>query len=371
MTPPEPQLFRSLPDARLSPRALAVSVSLHFIILTLVICVPLIFVQELSYYTIVDSKAPLLKPPLLLPELARRSPARPKPMVIYAPLVFSEPIVPQPRTEPKVSKKSEAPPPATKIAEAGPQAPKIAQVPTPVPAPLPKLGGFSESAPAENVSRKPRELQAGGFGIPDDTTREKSRRDGATVQGAFDATADTGSASAGSRKNRGTIAGTDFGNADSGSGSGGLRKNRGTIAGTDFGNNAATAGANGSSGAGNSRGSVRQGEFGDSLPVANVSQPRTQPAKPTLVAVEILSKPKPAYSTEARDLRLEGEVVLEVLFTASGDIRILRLIRGLGHGLDDAAVKAAEQIRFKPAESDGKPIDSQSVVQIIFRLTGG
>jgi TonB family protein len=67
-------------------------------------------------------------------------------------------------------------------------------------------------------------------------------------------------------------------------------------------------------------------------------------------------------------LRIEGEVVLEVVFEASGKLRILRVVQSLGHGLDEAAVHAAEQIRFKPAKRDGQPSDSTALVHIVFQL---
>ena len=47
---------------------------------------------------------------------------------------------------------------------------------------------------------------------------------------------------------------------------------------------------------------------------------------------------------------------------------MVKIVRGLGHGLDDSAVRAAEQIRFKPALKDGQPSDSTAVVHIIFQL---
>jgi TonB family protein len=84
--------------------------------------------------------------------------------------------------------------------------------------------------------------------------------------------------------------------------------------------------------------------------------------------VEILSKEKPIYTEEARAKRIEGEVLLEAVFEATGKIRVLRIVRGLGYGLDDAAIRAAEQIRFKPALKDGQPSDSTAVVHIIFQL---
>ena len=86
-------------------------------------------------------------------------------------------------------------------------------------------------------------------------------------------------------------------------------------------------------------------------------------------AIEILFKPKPRYTEEAETLRIQGTVVLEVEFTASNDVRVVRVIQRLGHGLDEAAVRAAEQIRFKPAHRQGVAVDSRVTVQIEFALT--
>jgi TonB family protein len=87
-----------------------------------------------------------------------------------------------------------------------------------------------------------------------------------------------------------------------------------------------------------------------------------------IVPAEILSKPTPIYTEEARAKRIEGEVLLQVILEASGKLRVLKIVHGLGHGLDDAAVHAAEQIRFKPALQDGQPSDSTVVLHIIFQL---
>lgn len=85
--------------------------------------------------------------------------------------------------------------------------------------------------------------------------------------------------------------------------------------------------------------------------------------------VEVLFKPTPKYTDEARAGRVQGEVVLHVEFGASGRVRVLRVVRGLGHGLDEMAARAAEQIKFKPATEDGRPVDFRANVQIVFRLT--
>jgi len=85
--------------------------------------------------------------------------------------------------------------------------------------------------------------------------------------------------------------------------------------------------------------------------------------------VEIVFKPTPEYTDEARSARIEGTVSLELEFTAAGDVRVLRVVRGLGHGLDEAAQRAALRIRFKPAQSDDRPVDSRATVHITFRLS--
>jgi TonB family protein len=92
-------------------------------------------------------------------------------------------------------------------------------------------------------------------------------------------------------------------------------------------------------------------------------------AKPIDLPVEIVFKPTPEYTDEARNARIEGTVSLELEFAAAGDVRVLRVVRGLGHGLDEEAQRAALRIRFKPAQSDGRPVDSRATVHITFRLS--
>jgi TonB family protein len=95
---------------------------------------------------------------------------------------------------------------------------------------------------------------------------------------------------------------------------------------------------------------------------------RVEVPEPLSTGIEILDKPRPAYSEEARRLRIEGEVVLQALFAASGEVRVQRLIRGLGHGLDQNAIEAAEHIRFRPAIRGGRPADLVATIQITFQL---
>ncbi len=85
-------------------------------------------------------------------------------------------------------------------------------------------------------------------------------------------------------------------------------------------------------------------------------------------SLQILSRPRPEYTAEARRLQIEGEALLEVMFSAAGQARVLRVIRGLGYGLDENAIAAAQSIRFRPAERSGAPVDFTAIVHIVFQL---
>jgi TonB family protein len=113
---------------------------------------------------------------------------------------------------------------------------------------------------------------------------------------------------------------------------------------------------------------VRPAAFGDVSFGAAKPAEKNPPRPAAITPVEILFKPRPEYTEEALRLRLEGEVVLEVRFTAAGAAEVLRLVRGLGHGLDEAAGRAARAIRFRPAMQSGQPVDTTALVHILFEL---
>jgi TonB family protein len=113
---------------------------------------------------------------------------------------------------------------------------------------------------------------------------------------------------------------------------------------------------------------TREGGFGDASVVAPSPLSAHTAADSATVPAEILEKPRPSYTAEARRLNIEGEVLLEVVFEASGETKVGRVIRGLGHGLDEAAMAATRQIHFRPALHDGVAIDSAAVVHVIFEL---
>jgi len=112
---------------------------------------------------------------------------------------------------------------------------------------------------------------------------------------------------------------------------------------------------------------LRSASFGAS-DVAPAQVARRQLSAVRNRQVEILYKPKPQYTDEARARQIEGEVVLDVLFSRAGDVRVLRVVRGLGLGLDQSAARAAQGIRFRPAEEDGVPVDAAAMIRIQFLL---
>ena len=147
-----------------------------------------------------------------------------------------------------------------------------------------------------------------------------------------------------------------------GNGTGGAKGVRGVVASTGFGGDVATVDPHGAAEPPFRRpASATMSRLRPRFNRARQSAAKITPA-------EILSKPTPIYTEEARSKKIEGEVLLEVVLEATGKIRVLKVVRGLGHGLDDAAVRAAEQIRFKPAMRDGQPSDSTAVLHIIFQI---
>jgi TonB family protein len=110
--------------------------------------------------------------------------------------------------------------------------------------------------------------------------------------------------------------------------------------------------------------------FGDASVSTTPSSPARIASAPSAfpTPVEILEKPRPLYSEEARRLRLEGEVLVEVLFPAAGPAYVLRVLKGLGHGLDENAMAAVQGIRFRPAKRAGQAVDSSAIVHIVFQI---
>ncbi len=147
-----------------------------------------------------------------------------------------------------------------------------------------------------------------------------------------------------------------------GNGTGGDKGARGAVASTGFGNGI----ANPPPGSGK-QGVVQNSGFADQT-VADAPKKKVASTDSGTAAVDILEKPRPEYTGEGRALKLEGDVVLDVVFLANGSMQVSHVVSGLGHGLDEAAVRAAQQIKFKPAKRDGEAVDFPARVRIEFRL---
>jgi TonB family protein len=148
-----------------------------------------------------------------------------------------------------------------------------------------------------------------------------------------------------------------------GNGTGGAKGIRGTVASTGFGNGVATPPPSGGK-----HGTVQSGGFSDATVADNTPKKKAAASDSPTSMVDILDKPRPQYTAEGRSLKLEGDVVLDMVFLANGTVQVNRVISGLGHGLDEAAVRAAQQMKFKPAKRDGQPVDFPARVRIEFRL---
>lgn len=84
---------------------------------------------------------------------------------------------------------------------------------------------------------------------------------------------------------------------------------------------------------------------------------------------ELIYQPLPPYTEEARKNRIEGAVLLEVIVRKDGTIDSPQIVRALGYGLDESAVKTVmTKWKFKPGTKDGQPVDVRALIEVYFRL---
>jgi TonB family protein len=88
----------------------------------------------------------------------------------------------------------------------------------------------------------------------------------------------------------------------------------------------------------------------------------------SVLAPRPLATPDPEYTEQAREARLQGMCVLELIVGADGRPRNIRVIRKLGMGLDEKAMIAVSQWTFAPATKQGTPVPVQISVQVSFKL---
>jgi len=300
-------------------------------------------VHDYHFIRLVDTPPAVNLEPAPVEEIPVTRTARietPSPDVLRLP-----PPVAQPKPRPVDA------PVAPTIEIAAPKAVALAPSAAVIPRQLVKTNIFSTGSSAvPTIAAAPKNVQTGGFGDPNGVAARDTNRNPVNVaqSGSFDLPTGAGS----------------------GNGTGGAKGARGVVASAGFGDGSATGDGSGKVTSTRGTGTVQKGDFGDAAAVSP-SQLRPKVADDSvtkMVPAEVISKPTPAYTPEARNLRVEGEVVLEVVFEASGKLRVLRVVQSLGHGLDEAAVRAAEQIRFKPAKRDGQPSDSTALIHIVFQL---
>jgi len=89
------------------------------------------------------------------------------------------------------------------------------------------------------------------------------------------------------------------------------------------------------------------------------------------VTLPIVTKEvRPEYTPEAKKAGIRGTVLLEVTVTVEGTVDDIQVVRSLDteYGLDDEAVKAARQWRFKPGTKDGKAVAVRVSLEMTFTL---
>jgi TonB family protein len=94
----------------------------------------------------------------------------------------------------------------------------------------------------------------------------------------------------------------------------------------------------------------------------------SRPFKPSEVTrkVVITATPEPGFTEEARRNGLHGVVRLRAVFTASGAVRVITVVKGLPDGLTEKAIAAARQIRFTPAQKDGRAVSQYVTLEYNF-----
>jgi TonB family protein len=88
-------------------------------------------------------------------------------------------------------------------------------------------------------------------------------------------------------------------------------------------------------------------------------------------AVKVVSKPKPEYTAEARQMHIEGVVTIHIRVSTSGSVEVIGVTKPLGYGLDDSAKRAIMATKFEPAtDASGNPITWEGNVNVTFQLAG-
>jgi TonB family protein len=109
---------------------------------------------------------------------------------------------------------------------------------------------------------------------------------------------------------------------------------------------------------------------GHTFKVALFPDIRTSPYRvgPTVSSPVLIHKTEPEYTEAARTAKLQGTVSLYVEISPEGSATHMRVIRGLGMGLDEKALESVAKWQFRPGMKDGQPVTVQAQIEVNFRL---
>jgi TonB family protein len=350
-TKPVAARLELLPEGKPRWNRIGLSAIVQIILISFVLLVPLLYPERIKtvlHMDIVQLAQPTIEIPVAPPPpkiKPRPTPPAPKPEVVepiklnpQQPHIFVTQKVVQPKTE-KLDAKAPELTPVLQAANINTDTNQPKRPRDEV-----KLNNLNTgSAAPATVVAPVNKVQTGGFGDPNG------------VPGNGDPKKSTNINRLGSPALPG---GPGYGN-----GTGGDKGIRGTVASTGFGNGVANPPQGGGK-----KGSVQTSGFGDQSVIAEAPKKKADAVASGTGSVTILDKPRPEYTAEGRSLKLEGDVVLDLVFLANGTVHVNRVISGLGHGLDEAAIRAALQIKFKPAKQDNQPVDFPARVRIEFHM---
>ncbi len=112
----------------------------------------------------------------------------------------------------------------------------------------------------------------------------------------------------------------------------------------------------------------RAAQAGAPTPAGDAAPSVAQQDGQVITKPAIVYKIEPAYTQAARRARFEGVVVILVVVDASGHAVAMRVVRKLEAGLDEKAMEAINQWRFKPGTRDGRPVSTEATVEGKFNL---
>ena len=82
----------------------------------------------------------------------------------------------------------------------------------------------------------------------------------------------------------------------------------------------------------------------------------------------VIGKIEPVYPEFAKRNKIQGTVILEAEVLKDGSVRNIRVRRGIGGGLDEAAIEAVRKVKFQPGKSSGQPVDCLVIIPVEFRI---